>query len=93
MIHVVLSAVLLVHLLAAGPADAYQAESKRYYDAVARICQTGVTSEINTLYEAAQRADDTARKAGTRDANNFAGIKSPESAYLDCFQSPGDGKQ
>jgi hypothetical protein len=92
MIHVVLSAVLLVHLLA-GPADAHEAESRRYYDAVARICQTGVTSEINILYEMAQRADDAARKAGTRHANNFAGLKSPESAYLDCFQSPGDGKQ
>jgi hypothetical protein len=40
----------------------------------------------------AVRALDAARYGGGRDGD-FAGIKNPTAAWLDCFQAPGDGKE
>ena len=77
----------------AGPTVAFQAEVQRYYESMKDICRTGVTPQMTAAWGQAQQALDTARYGGGRDGNNFAGIKSPTDAWLDCFQSPGDGKQ
>jgi hypothetical protein len=81
-----------LQLVAVGPTDAYQDELRRYYDSARSICRTGVTPEITSAYEQARRAMDRARAAGAIGGNNFAGIKMPSELWLDCFQSPGDGK-
>jgi hypothetical protein len=41
----------------------------------------------------ARQTLEAARYGGGRDGVNFAGIKSPVDTWLDCLQSPGDGKQ
>jgi hypothetical protein len=85
---------LIVMLLAAaGPTMAYQTEVQRYYESMKDICRTGVTPEMTAAWSQARLALDTARYGGGRDGSNFAGIKSPTDAWLDCFQSPGDGKE
>ncbi len=71
-----------------GPGLAFEAELQRYYRAIEQICQTGVTPEVTTLYEDARRAVDEARYGAGRD-NNFWGVKTPERAHNECFQSPG----
>ena len=50
-----------------------------------------MTPEIEATYRDAMKAAEQARAAGAL-ANNFAGIKPPVQIWLDCFQSPGDGK-
>jgi hypothetical protein len=75
-------------LIAGGPTMAFQVEVQRYYESTKDICRTGVTPEMTALWVQAVRAMDAARQA-----NNFAGIKSPTDTWLDCFQSPGDGKE
>jgi hypothetical protein len=84
-------AVVLFVVAMTGPAAAYQAEVRRYYDLVRYICQTGVTEQIRVAYEQARVAVDKAQYGGGRD-NNFWGLKTPEKAWLDCFQSPGNEK-
>ena len=86
-----LHTVMVVQLAAAGPTEALQAELTRYYDAVKRVCTTGVTTEMTAAYEAARQALERARQAGVL-GGNFAGVKAPPEAWLDCVQSPGDGK-
>jgi hypothetical protein len=78
-------------LASVGPVEAVQDELARYYDSVTSICTTGVTPEITSAYEQARRALDRARAGGAL-SGNFAGVKTPEEAWLDCLQSPGDGK-
>ena len=85
---------LLVALAAgAGPVMAFETEVQRYYDSMARICLTGVTPAMTAAWKQARRALEAARYGGGRDGVNFAGIKSPEDTWLDCVQSPGDGKE
>jgi hypothetical protein len=79
-------------LMAARPAAALQAELERYYAASRGICRTGVTAAISAAYEEARRALERARPGGGLQDGNFAGLKSPTELWLDCFQSPGDGK-
>jgi len=81
----------LVLLLAAGaePATAFQTEVKHYYDLLQNICQTGVTEQIKTAYEDARVAVEKAQYGGGRD-NNFWGLKTPGTAWLECVQSPGN---
>lgn len=87
------AAIVALGLLApAVPATAYEAEVARYHRSVHDICRTGVTSAIVAAYEQARQAVERARPGGGRD-DNFWGVKSPESFWLDCFQSPGDGKE
>jgi hypothetical protein len=81
-----------LQLAAVGPTDAFQDEIGRYYDSAKSICRTGVTPEMTSAYEQARQAMDRARAAGGLGSNNFAGIKMPSELWLDCFQSPGDGK-
>jgi hypothetical protein len=76
-----------------GPTMAFQAELQEYYESVKDICRTGVTLQMTAAWGRAQHALDAARYGGGRDGTNFAGIKNPENTWLDCFQSPGDGKQ
>jgi hypothetical protein len=82
-------------MLVAGPGDAialqnepFQGALQRYFKAIEDICRTGVTREIEKLYEDARDAVDTAGYGGGRD-NNFWGVKPPERAHNECFQSPG----
>jgi hypothetical protein len=77
---------------AAGPATTFP-EVQAYYDSLKDICRTGVTPPMTAAWGRAQQALDAARYGGGRDGENFAGIKSPADAWLECFQSPGDGKQ
>ena len=81
-----------LQLAAVGPADALPDEIGRYYDSAKSICRTGVTAEMMSAYEQARQAMERARAAGGLGANNFAGIKTPIELWLDCVQSPGDGK-
>ena len=81
-----------LQLAAVGPTDAFQDELRRYYDSAKSICRTGVTPEITSAYEQARQAMDRARAAGGLGGNNFAGVKMPPELWLDCLQSPGDGK-
>ena len=81
-----------LQLAAVGPTDAFQDELRRYYDSAKSICRTGVTPEIASAYEQARQAMDRAGAAGELGGNNFAGVKMPAELWLDCFQSPGDGK-
>jgi hypothetical protein len=74
-----------------GPTDTYRTEIARYYDAAKNVCRTGVTAEITAAYEQAHRAMEAARATGALEGN-FAGLKRPTELWLDCFQSPGDGK-
>jgi hypothetical protein len=75
-----------------GQAEALEAELSRYYGVMKDICRTGVTPAIASAYDEALRAVERARAAGVI-AGNFAGLKNPEQTWLDCVQSPGDGKQ
>jgi hypothetical protein len=78
-------------LAAVSPTEAFQVELARYYDSVKHVCSTGVTPEMTSAYEAARQAMDRAGRAGAL-SGNFAGVKAPPEAWLDCVQSPGDGK-
>ena len=77
----------------AGPAMAVQTEVQAYYDSMREICRTGVTPPMTAAWRRAQQALDAARYGAGRDGQNFAGIKNPVDAWLECFQSPGDGKE
>ncbi|MBI2160303.1 MAG: hypothetical protein HYU25_08005 [Candidatus Rokubacteria bacterium] len=83
----------LCAVLVAGPGGAiaqnepFQPALQRYYRAVEDICRTGVTPDIVKLYEDARQAVDAAGYGGGRD-NNFWGVKPPDRAYNECFQSP-----
>jgi hypothetical protein len=74
-----------------GPTEAQGPELQRYYSSTRDICRTGVTPEMEVAYRDAVKALEQARAAGAL-ANNFMGIKQPVQIWLDCFQSPGDGK-
>jgi hypothetical protein len=88
----VLCALGVLQLAAVGPTEAQQSEVARYYASTKDICRTGVTPEITAAYEKARQDMDRARASGALGANNFAGMKTPQEMWLDCFQSPGDGK-
>ena len=79
-------------LVAGSPSAAFQTELSRYYEATRDICRTGVTPAITAAYEQARLTLDRARPTGGLQDGNFAGLKSPAEMWLDCFQSPGDGK-
>jgi hypothetical protein len=83
-------ALALGWLALAGPALAFQAEVARYYEAVASVCQTGITPALQIAYEDARQAVERAQYGAGR-ANNFWGLRTPEAFWLDCFQAP-DGK-
>ena len=77
-----------VVLACVGPTMAFQTEIRQYYDSMKDICRTGVTPEMTLAWIRARQAMDAARQS-----SNFAGLKSPTDTWLDCFQSPGDGKE
>jgi hypothetical protein len=81
----------VLHALAVGPTEAYVTEVTRYYESARDICRTGVTPPISAAHEQARQAMEQARATGALNGN-FAGIKSPTELWLDCLQSPGDGK-
>jgi len=89
----VLCALGVLQLAAVGPTEAQQSEVSRYYTSTRDICRTGVTPEIIAAYEKARQELDRSPTPGALGANNFAGMKAPEEMWLDCFQSPGDGKR
>lgn len=67
--------------------EPFQGALQRYYRAIEDICRTGVTPDIEQLYEDARQAVDAAGYGGGRN-NNFWGVKPPDRAYNECFQSP-----
>ena len=85
----------LIITLAAGPgpATAFETEVQRYYESLTDICRTGVTPAMTAAWVRAVRALEAARYGGGRDGTNFGGIRNPEAAWLDCMQSPGEGKE
>lgn len=90
-----LAALALCLVVVAGPGDAialqnepFQPALQRYYKALEDICRTGVTRDLVQLYEEARQAVEAAGFGGGRD-NNFWGVKPPDRAHNDCFQSPG----
>ena len=90
-----LAALGLCLVVVAGPGDAiafqnepFQGALQRYYQALQDICRTGVTPDLVQLYEEARQAVEAAGYGGGRD-NNFWGVKPPDRAHNDCFQSPG----
>ena len=76
---------LALLLLMASGAAAFEDELKAYHQALARVCIARVTRELERLYQAALRAVEAAQSAG-QIPRSFAGVRSPERAYLDCFQ-------
>jgi hypothetical protein len=60
----------------------------RYYDALAHICETGVTQEAAALYHAVDKLWDAQTTGGGR-GSNFGGARDPQLAWHACFQSPG----
>jgi hypothetical protein len=71
-----------------GPTIAQQSAIQHYYESMKDICRTGVLPEMTALWLKARQEMEA-----TRERNNFAGLKSPTDTWLDCFQSPGDGKE
>jgi hypothetical protein len=86
-----LGAFALALLITAAPLAAAEDDLGRYREAVRDICRIGVTPEITAAWERARQAASRAPSGGGG-ASDFAGIKTPEGFWLDCFQSPGDGK-
>jgi hypothetical protein len=86
-----IAALLVLWLVTAGLVAALQAELAQYYDSAKDVCRTGVTPAMTAAYERARRALERADDA-RRPGSSFAGLKTPEQMWLDCFQSPGDGK-
>ncbi len=76
---------LLLLVASGAEAAAFEDELKAYQQILARVCVTGVTRELERLYQAALRAVEAAQSAG-QIPRSFAGVRSPERAYLDCFQ-------
>ncbi len=76
---------LALLLFMASGAAAFEGELKAYQQALSRVCITGVTRELERFYQAALRAVEAAKSAG-QIPRSFAGLRSPERAYLDCFQ-------
>ena len=81
-------ACITVLLAWGGPTMADQTEVQRYYESMRDICRTGPLPDMTAAWLQARQVMDAARES-----NNFAGLKSPTEAWLDCFQSPGDGKE
>jgi hypothetical protein len=75
-------------LAANGATPVTPPELAKYWDGLKRICQTGITPELVNRYDDAVRAMNAAGQGGGRNSN-FAGVRPPERAYGDCFQSPG----
>lgn len=74
---------------AAQTAGALPAEVQRYLKALEQVCDTRVTPELVRLHQEAVRAADAAKYGGGRNSN-FWGLRTPEHAWLDCFQADGD---
>lgn len=83
---------LALLLVDVGPTIAYQTEVQRYYEATREVCRTGVTPAMTAAWNQARAALEAAQHGGGHQGN-FAGIKSPTEIWLDCLQSPGDGKE
>jgi hypothetical protein len=71
-----------------GPTIAEQGAIQHYYESMKDICRTGVLPEMTALWLKARQEMEASRQS-----NNFAGLKRPTDTWLDCFQSPGDGKE
>lgn len=80
--------IVAVFVAVTATALPFRAELEAYWRALRRVCETGPTPELVSLYQAAVKAADDARYGGGRNSN-FWSPKSPEQAWLDCFQTPG----
>lgn len=79
-----------VALAATHTREAVPVEVQRYWKALERICETqGITPELVRAHQEAVKAVDVAQYGGGR-RSNFWGVRTPEHAYLDCFQADGD---
>jgi hypothetical protein len=87
-----LAGIALAGVLAPAAAAApqhYAGALQAYQAAVDRICQTGVTPEMERLYAELVRALEAAGYGAGR-GSNFGGPRTPEQAFLECVQSPSD---
>jgi hypothetical protein len=84
-------AIALLGVVALGPTAASQSEITQYYDSMKDICRLGVTPAMTAAYDRARHALEHGRASSAAGAD-FGGLKTPEATWLDCFQSPGDGK-
>lgn len=75
--------------LAADTTGTLPGEVWRYLQVLERVCETRVTPELVRLHQEAVKAFDTAKYGGGRDSN-FFGVRTPEHAYVDCFQADGE---
>jgi hypothetical protein len=82
--NVVLASLMLAVLMVVTPAAAFQSEVMQYLMAVnPKICSSGVTPEIESLFEAAVKALDAAGYGAGRESN-FGGILDPETILARC---------
>lgn len=79
-----------VALAASHTGEAVPVEAQRYLQALERICETQViTPELVRLHQEAVKAVDATKYGGGR-GSNFWGVRTPQHAYIDCFQAGGD---
>jgi|SRR5262245_39866166 len=86
------SMVATVVLTAATAASAFEKELAAYQAATAKVCQRGVTPQMQAKYEALVAAVDEAKYGfgRTGSPSNFWGPQSPQKLFEQCQQSGGD---
>lgn len=84
------TAIVLVAVTAAAAVEAVESEFTKYAASMAKICEFGVTPEMEANYQFVIRAMEDA-KYGYGRSSNFWGPSAPDDLYHRCFQAPGGG--
>lgn len=84
------AALVLAAVTAAAAVEAVESEYTKYAASTAKICESGVTPEMEARYASLVRTVEDA-KYGYGRASNFWGPTSPVELYNRCFQAPGGG--
>ena len=90
---VVVLLVAMAVMATAGAAAAYEKELVAYDAATAKICERGVTPDVQAKYDALVAALDKAKYGfgHTASPSNFWGPTGPQALYEQCRQAGGDG--